>query len=423
MYKILISAYACNPLQGSEEGVGWGWIKAISNYHRLWVITADFHKNDINSHLKSHPNELRNVTFIYIKNRKIHYKPNPTWKFIENSMLKPIMNISYLLWLRDAYEIGKKLHGTYKFDLVHQLTYVGFRFPGYLWKLKIPFVWGPIGGMENTPWRYLKYMGAYGAIYFTLRNIVNYYQKVLLSSPKNAVQKAGPGVIAATSGISNEILKYYGVKSHIICEVGPIENPVGNISCRAKNEELSIVWSGLHIPRKALPILLQSLEMIDAKIKWRLIILGDGPLRKKWENEAIKLNIYNKCEFKGQLPRNQAVRVMQSAHLFIITSLMELTSTVLLEALSNGLPVICPNHFGFTDVIDKECGMKIEMASMRHFKEELSKKIELIYYDEPYRRKLARGALKRVEGFTWNSKAESVNDIYERVFLFSRSGA
>ena len=28
--KILISAYACNPYKGSEEGVGWGWVTAIA---------------------------------------------------------------------------------------------------------------------------------------------------------------------------------------------------------------------------------------------------------------------------------------------------------------------------------------------------------------------------------------------------------
>ena len=33
--KVLVSAYACNPNQGSEEGVGWGWVNAPQEAHEL----------------------------------------------------------------------------------------------------------------------------------------------------------------------------------------------------------------------------------------------------------------------------------------------------------------------------------------------------------------------------------------------------
>ncbi len=46
---------------------------------------------------------------------------------------------------------------------------------------------------------------------------------------------------------------------------------------------------------------------------------------------------------------------------FVITSLKDLTSTVLLEALAQGVPVICPDHCGFADVVTGECGLKIPM--------------------------------------------------------------
>ena len=39
--KVLVGAYACSPSRGSEPGVGWGWVEAISKYHDLWVLTGD----------------------------------------------------------------------------------------------------------------------------------------------------------------------------------------------------------------------------------------------------------------------------------------------------------------------------------------------------------------------------------------------
>ena len=37
--KILLSAYACEPNRGSEQGVGWSWAVELSKHHEVWVIT------------------------------------------------------------------------------------------------------------------------------------------------------------------------------------------------------------------------------------------------------------------------------------------------------------------------------------------------------------------------------------------------
>lgn len=36
---ILLSAYACSPLWGSEPGVGWQWALELSKRHDVTVIT------------------------------------------------------------------------------------------------------------------------------------------------------------------------------------------------------------------------------------------------------------------------------------------------------------------------------------------------------------------------------------------------
>ena len=45
-------------------------------------------------------------------------------------------------------------HST-NFDLVHQVNFMTFREPGYLWTLDAPFVWGPWGGGAELPLAFL----------------------------------------------------------------------------------------------------------------------------------------------------------------------------------------------------------------------------------------------------------------------------
>jgi glycosyltransferase involved in cell wall biosynthesis len=413
--KVLVSAYACNPYKGSEEGVGWGWVKALSRLHNLHVITAEYHRLDIEKAQRETPEFFSNLKFYYVPHKPWHYKPTKIWVKIEGSVLKPIMNWSYRLWLRDAYKMAMKLTHEINFNLIHQLTYVGFRFPGHLWKLNIPFVWGPIGGLENTPWRFLPVLGIRGAVYYAGRNIINSFHKRFLSGPKKAFKKARGGIIAATEGIRREILRWYDEESEVICEIYPPAEIACNHSMRGPGERLRLSWSGQHLPGKALPLLLKALTQLPADINWHLDILGDGPCTKKWQRLSAKLSVNDKCCWHGWLPRDRAISIVHNSHIFIITSLKDLTSTVLLEALSQGVPVICPDHCGFANVITDDCGIKLPVNTSFQLESDIADAIVRLAKDENERRRLANGALKRIEDFSWEKKAEFVDSIYRRV--------
>ena len=412
--NILVSAYACNPYKGSEEGVGWSWVNAISAYHDLWVITAAFHREDIESKVNESSDCYRHIHFNYVPHKPWHYTPNRFWKYLEESWLKPIMNRAYRQWQRDAFKLGEGLHKEISFDIVHQLTYVGFRFPGHLWKLDIPFVWGPIGGLENTPWRFLPVFGVNGCVYYAGRNIINSLHKRFLSGPKRAFRKARGGIIAATEGIRREIRQWYGQDSHVICEIGPPPDVASVYSLRKPGESLRLTWSGLHLPGKALPLLLRAVTKLSVGIDWQLDILGHGPCTRKWQQEAKEFGIHSRCKWHGQLPRDRALGIMHNSHIFVITSMKDLTSTVLLEALSQGVPVICPDHCGFSNVVTEGCGIKVPVEIPRQFVSDLVTAIKRLSNDETERRRLAKGALVRIKDFSWERKAEVVDSIYRK---------
>jgi glycosyltransferase involved in cell wall biosynthesis len=412
----LASAFACNPYKGSEHGVGWGWVTAIAKDHDVHVLLADFEREDIQKWLAGHPEFHKRIVFHFVRHHFYHYtNKSRFWRKIEHSCLKPIMNWSYRLWLRDAYKVAQELNQEYAFDVAHLITYVGFRFPGHLWKLDVPFVWGPIGGLENTPWRLLPLLGIRGALYYTMRNLINSYHKRCLVSCKRAFNKAGAGTISATEGIRKEIRKHYGIDSTVVCEVGPPECIATHHSTRERGEPIVLSWSGEHLPGKGLPLLLRSLEKVPAGIGWRLEILGGGPCTGQWKKVSLKLGISKRCCWRGKVCRADALKIIHSSHVFVITSLKDLTSTVLLEALSQGVPVVCLNHCGFADIVDDTCGIKIPIDSMRSMPDLFAKAIGDLWSDEMLRQRMAKSALEKIGCFTWDRKMDAVNEIYASV--------
>lgn len=415
--KVLIGAWACNPNEGSESAVGWSWLNSIKRFHEVWVITSANQKESIEQAVSQHPGEFSNVQFRYVEPQRWRYDRNSKfWRWQASlPILVPVFHVYYDLWQRAAYRAAQELQEHIQFDLVHQLTFVGFRFPGYLWKLKLPFVWGPIGGLDNMPWRLMPALGLGGAAHYAGRNLVNSLHRRFLRRPRKAFAAAGPGIIAATGGIQRQIRRSYNARAQVICEVGLPGRVNDTYFLRNEGEAIRLVWSGLHLSRKALPLLLQALYRLRGNVNWRLDIYGDGPRRQRWYQLATRLGLQDRCTWHGQVSREAALVGLQKAHLFVITSLQDLTSTVLIEALANGVPVVCPDHCGFSDVMTPECGLKLPIQSLEEFKRGLASTISNIYADEKHRRYLAAGALQRARSFSWETKGEAINQVYDRV--------
>ena len=404
--KILISAYGCSPILGSEPGMAWQFIKAISKFHKLWIITEkEKFEEDIKEELEKKPELEERIKFYYIKKTR-HRTLRKIWP--------PSYYWFYKKWQKNAYKLARSLNEEVNFDLVHQLNMVGFREPGYLWKLDLPFVWGPVGGMGLFPWRFLPCAGFPGAIYHVSRNIFNIFHTKFLIRPQKAAAHSRGALIAATSEMQEQMLHSWGEKSHYISEVGQTEKIADCFSVRDSDSSLRIAWSGQHTYSKALPLLLQALAKLNDKIRWNLDVLGQGTQTKTWKNLSQKLSIGSNCHWHGWIPKNRAIVLMNAAHVFIITSLKDLTSSVTLEALSNGIPIICLDHCGFADVVTPTCGIKISLSSPRQVTIDIARAIEKLWSDEAYRQKLAIGALKRAREFSWEKKMETLNDIYAK---------
>ena len=411
--NILAIAYACSPLHGSEAGVGWGWVNAIAESHNVTVLTADYNAGEINRNLAANTKPVRNtLRFLYVKNKSWHYRPQGMWLKVENSLAKPLMNIAYQNWLGYAFTEAQQEIKQNSYDLVHLITYVGWRFCGRFYQLGIPFVWGPIGGLKNTPWRLFPALGLGGAIYYGGRNLINSLQIRTLSGPRRALRKTQGAVIAATSEIKEALHDRFGSSSKVICEVGiPNVEPV-EPTHRESNEPLHICWSGVHLPGKALHLLLRAAARLPEDVNYCLHILGDGPSNREWRSLAKRLDVDGRCHWYGRLPRDRALDVMKTCHVFTMTSLKELTSTVAIEGISLGLPIICLDHCGLADLVTDACGIKIPVCAIQQIESEIAQAIMTLYNNDDLRYRLAQGAIARSQDYSWQSKMTALDEIY-----------
>lgn len=401
--KILISAYACAPNSGSEPGVGWNFVIGLSAYHEVHVITEKkkFQK-PIEEFLQDHPTLKTNLKFYFIEKsraktlRKV-WPPSYYW--------------FYRAWQKKALLLAKELDECENFDLVHHLTMVGYREPSYLWKVNKPFVWGPLGGLENSPWSFLPALGLKGMVFYTSRNLLNSWQRNYLPRPKKAANKKDARLIAATPANAKLVKALWGQDALVMTEVGSPKSNRSKITERNNIAPLQIIWSGLHIPRKNLPLLLRALQHIS--VPYHLHVLGEGEMTGKWQQLAKKWNMQERLTWHGWLSWADAQTVMGQGHVLCITSISDLTSTVTLEGLSHGLPIICLDHCGFAHVVDDNCGIKIAVDNPTNAAANIKRALETLYHNELCRQKLSMGALQRAKEFDWAVKIDKLNLIYD----------
>lgn len=166
--RILLLAYGCSPYRGSEPAIGWHTALEAGKRFDTWAICEG---------------SPRHIALVDAWVRRHGPVPGVTFRFLPHTRLEYALRRApggyypaYNLWHRRAFREAVRLHRRIGFDLAHQVNLNTFREPGYLWRLGIPFVWGPVGGTQNYPARFLARAGAGGAVREGARSLLNVLQ-------------------------------------------------------------------------------------------------------------------------------------------------------------------------------------------------------------------------------------------------------
>lgn len=409
--RVLVLAAACNPCQPSDAAAGWGWVRQIARFADTWALCGAWDREGIERHLKAR-GEIRGLQFVFVDQSRLE-------GFLKRR--RPLYEIHYLahyLWHRRAFQAASGLFAEHPFDLVHQLTRNGFREPGFLWRLQAPFVWGPVGGTQNYPWRFLGTDGPRGALKEGARSLVNVLQLRFSPRVRQAAARAA-ALIAANSEIQADLARVHGGSPLVLCDTGVEELQVG--ARPHPPPPLNLLWSGKFGPHKALHLLLHALAGLPANLSFTLRILGAGPQERRWRDLARRLGVDRHCQWLGWLPLDEARQHYAWAHVLAFTSLRDTSGNVVLEALSHGVPVICLDHQGAGDMVTPQCGIKVPVTTPPRVIAGLGEAVAALAQDPAKIVTLSEGALARAQDFLWSRQGERLARVYEAVLSGRRA--
>ena len=404
--NILINAYAVRPNSGSEGGAAWRWITGLAKYHQLYVITEGEWKDEIEKCLK----DFQSIHF--------YYNPvSPKIRLMCWNQGDYRFYYYYAKWQRKTLEIAKTIVQEHHIDLIHQLNMIGFREPGYLWKIKgIPFVWGPIGGMNMVSMQYLNNVSVKVMLKYRLKNIINYLQYHFHPRVLKTIKRANV-LIAANKAAFNVLTKLHPDKHVVLInETGSdATNPI--VIATKTTTKFNILWVGRFIPTKLLDLALQVIAELKDLPGIRFHIVGQAFNEKETEmyhRMAADMGLQDICDWHGWVSHDDVQQLMRESDLFLFTSIVEGTPHVVLESIANGLPIVCFDACGQAEVVDETVGRKIPLSNPKDSISQFVDVIKNLHSDRSRLLELSTGCVKRREILSWDMKVQEMIKIYEK---------
>jgi glycosyltransferase involved in cell wall biosynthesis len=401
--KILIIGHACSPQQGSEPSVTWNWAWHLSRYHHVWVVAHPHDRSVVERFVEDHTN--RNLRFYWLGVPRFLDPWGSNAKGGDRGLW-----LHYLVWLRLAYRKAIELHEQIGFDIVHHVSYGSVSAPPPAQKLGVPFVWGPIGGGQCAPAPFRHYFGRAWK-----REIVrNVRIRLLEVSPSLISAARASFVTLATNQETANLLRRIGARDvRLYLDSGISSAFVSNArTTKSDAETLTLLWAGRMQPRKALPLALQAIaEAHDVRV--RLLIAGDGEMRKVWEDCAKRLHVESNVEFLGSVPWKQMLDLYQRADAFLFTSLRDSFGTQVLEAMGQGLPILTLDHQGVGTFVPPGAGIKTPVTTPGETIRGIADGIRWLARNPDARWRLGDAGRTYAETQTWERRAEWMSKLYE----------
>jgi glycosyltransferase involved in cell wall biosynthesis len=288
----------------------------------------------------------------------------------------------------------------------------GYREPGFLWKLDLPFVWGPVGGTSNVPLRFASVLGAGPFCYHLAKTALNNLQLRYHPRVRRALARAG-GFVTSNSAERRAFIRVWGKESTVIPDTGPPR-------CDMRRPEPSrgttfrIAWSGIHASRKALPLVLRAVARLPPNLDWHLDIVGEGPMTRRWKRLADRLAIVPRCTWHGWVSTDRSRQILANADVLAFLSLHEGVPTVVMESLALAVPVVCLDICGQGDLIDSTCGIKIPLSEPDEVIEGARDALNTLAGNRMRLEALKGGCLRRISEWSWERKAGQMTDVYAR---------
>ncbi len=217
----------------------------------------------------------------------------------------------------------------------------------------------------------------------------------------------------ALIAVGKELLK--GIKITKVKKLFFIPNGVDLTSKEKFEIETSkkiILYAGNLSKNKSVDTIIEAAKIMKNEEDFMLLIVGGGPERKSLESKAQGLE--EKVVFSNFISQKELFYLMEKSYVFVLPSLSEGRSNVILEAFASGLPVIASRIPANLEIVEEGAnGLLFEPGKST----ELAEKIFYLLKNINIRDKLGEGGREfiRKNELTWENTAKKYIKIYKSI--------
>lgn len=356
--RILLSAFACDPEFGSDEEVGWQWARQLSQRgYGVTVLTRASHRPAIERAVRA-SGDCAQVQFVYVDLDRLHRLLFP---------LNRRNHLYYYIWQVHALLVARRLLRRQDVDVVHHVTWVSFRQPSLMGLLGRPFIFGPVAGGDEIPPGYTAGFSPRQRLLEGARAVVNRLVRIdpLMWLTYSRAQRVYFTSQAHLRRVSASVRRKAGIELAIGCDLPQptapaLPAPVAATPRRAGMPP-RLLFVGRCIALKGLDIGLQALPHVLAREpQATLTIVGDGTERARWTALAATLGVGHALRWLGWKTKDEVQRMYPEYDLLFNPSLRDSGGFVVLEALQQGVPVVCFRLGGPGQVVEASCGEVVD---------------------------------------------------------------
>lgn len=320
----------------------------------------------------------------------------------------PLFNRRAGAWIRDALAKGRR------FDIAHQVLPQAPRYACPLRAFEMPYVLGPLGGGLDTPQGFRReFREASAAAHL---RVLDGWRLRHDSALRQGI--AGASLVLGVAPYVQENLARAGL-GHV--RFAPmLERSCGVLPELPQRESVAGRARLLHVGRvirsKGLLDVIRALALLRDLPEVTLTCVGDGPDLDPCREEARARDVADRVIFRGRIPRDEVDREYAAADIFCFPSFREPMGGVLFEAMEWGLPIIAANRGGPQAIVDKSCGIQLDVETPEQLATDIAHAVRQLANDPDLRHRLGEGARTRLKGFgTWDERAAELVSKYRSV--------
>ena len=322
--KILLSAFACAPSQGSEPEVGLRTVAAAARAHDVWLLVNH-----------EHAEFLASVDL----GPRVEVVPVPlVWGIAARTPGLAEQHLAYALWQRRARRVARDLHERIGFDLAHHVTLSSWWTDVGVAGLGIPLVAGPLSGAVNCPIGLFPVLGPRGAAEHAARWGVR-----ALGGARPSVRR---NLASASHLLANNQAVLAKVPSGPVAELFPhtISTDIAGTPTPGRSGD-DIVFAGRLPSWKGGTLAVRALSHLRHPSA-RLVVCGDGADRGRMERLASARGVTDRLVFAGKLSRDELLARVAGAAALLHPSVQEEGGMAVAEGLALGTPVVVLDRGG-----------------------------------------------------------------------------